>query len=92
MSEAKGPYTTGDSVGLVFKDGRGVENFDSERDKLNACRLANIAHAEGFKAGRASRDAVIEAAKDVVSAVDGWKARLAIEELEKALSEDGKWK
>jgi hypothetical protein len=52
VSEAKGPYSTGDSVGLVFKDGREVENFDSERDKLNACRLANAAWSQG----RASRD------------------------------------
>ncbi len=56
MSESKGPYSTGDSVGLVFKDGRGVERFDSERDKLNACRLANAAWSQG----RASRDGLRE--------------------------------
>lgn len=48
--ESEGPYSTGDSVGLVFKDSRVVESFDSERDKLNACSLANAAHAEGRKA------------------------------------------
>ena len=47
--QSEGPYTTGDSVGLVFKDCRVVDSFDSERDKLNACRLANSAYAEGRK-------------------------------------------
>lgn len=50
--ESEGPYTTGLSEGLVFKDNMVVESFDSERDKLNACRLANAAHAEGRKAER----------------------------------------
>lgn len=47
---SEGPYTTGLSEGLVFKDNMVVESFDSERDKLNACRLANAAHADGRKA------------------------------------------
>lgn len=49
---SEGPYTTGLSEGLVFKDNMVVESFDSERDKLNACRLANAARAEGRKAER----------------------------------------
>lgn len=50
--QSEGPYSTGDSVGLVFKDSREVESFDSERDKLNACRLANAAFAAGRQAER----------------------------------------
>jgi hypothetical protein len=61
MSNPKGPYSTGDSAGLVFKDGKGVENFDSERDKLNACRLANTAWSQG----RSSRDGLRKALEDI---------------------------
>ena len=58
--ESEGPYTTGLSEGLVFKDNRVVENFDSERDKLNACRLANAAHAEGRKAAEKEYKELLE--------------------------------
>lgn len=47
-----GPYTTGDSDCLVFLNGRGVENFDSRRDAMNAASLANAIYAAGRKAER----------------------------------------
>ena len=64
--ESEGPYTTGLSEGLVFKDNRVVENFDSERDKLNACRLANAAHAEGRKAAESYTEKMLKFATDEV--------------------------
>jgi len=48
--ENEGPYRTGDATCIVFRVGVGeAENFDSERDALNASRLANTAYAEGRK-------------------------------------------
>ena len=48
--ESEGPYRTGDATCIVFRVGVGeAENFDSERDALNASRLANTAYAEGRK-------------------------------------------
>lgn len=44
------PYSVSDAGCLVFRNGRGVVNFDSRRDAINAASLANRSHAEGRKA------------------------------------------
>lgn len=88
MSEAKGPYKWPGPYRSV--EGPTVSGEELEGDEL--ADALNLARADGFRCGRESRDAVIEAAKDAVRAVDGWKARLAIEDLEKALAKDGELK
>lgn len=94
-NEIKGPYhrERWEAQNESVVTGPGWENIpgthtDREADKM--AFIANLAYAEGYKEGRESRDAVVEAAKYVVSAIDDWKARLAVEELEKALAEDEK--
>ncbi len=79
MSEAKGPYSTGDSVGLVFKDGREVENFDSERDKLNACRLANAAWSQGRASRDGLRDRIVEITNILLDYRD-WHKQCAVDD------------
>lgn len=50
--QSDGPYTVADSGCLVFRNGRGVSNFDSRRDAMNAASLANMSYAAGRKAER----------------------------------------
>ena len=64
--ESEGPYSTGDSDCLVFLNGKGVENFDSRRDAMNAASLANTAHAEGRKEAESYTEKMIKLATDEV--------------------------
>lgn len=67
--QSDGPYTTGDSDGLVFLNGRGVENFDSRRDAMNAASLANAAYSEGRKAAEKEFKGLLELAEYVVDRI-----------------------
>lgn len=53
---------------------------------LNDCY--GVAYAEGYIVGRDSRQAVVEAAKDVVCADTAGRSSLAVEDLAKALADD----
>ena len=53
------PYSVSDAGCLVFRNGRGVVNFDSRRDAINAASLANRSHAEGRKAAEKEYEAKI---------------------------------
>ncbi len=54
------PYSVSDAGCLVFRNGRGVVNFDSRRDAINAASLANRSHAEGRKSTEKELDKMKE--------------------------------
>jgi len=88
--ENEGPYRTGDDTCIVFRVGVGeAENFDSERDALNASRLANTAYAEGRKSMENYFPELLKLAKamdyeafyksDAYRAFEAWKKARGIE-------------
>jgi len=69
--ENEGPYRTGDDTCIVFRVGVGeAENFDSERDALNASRLANTAYAEGRKSMEKDFEELLELAEALHGDID----------------------
>ena len=60
------PYSVSDAGCLVFRNGRGVVNFDSRRDAINAASLANRSHAEGRKAAESYTAKMLKSATDEV--------------------------
>jgi len=69
--ENEGPYRTGDATCIVFRVGVGeAENFDSERDALNASRLANTAYAEGRKSMEKDFEELLELAEALHGDID----------------------
>lgn len=85
--ESEGPYRTGDATCIVFRVGVGeTENFDSERDALNASRLANTAYAEGRKSMAKDFQELLDIANkwsefplDSSDEFDAWKKARGIE-------------
>ena len=83
--ENEGPYRTGDATCIVFRVGVGeAENFDSERDALNASRLANTAYAEGRKSMDKDFRELLEIAEDLYVGCEHHLARCSFVDWKKA--------
>ena len=73
--KSEGPYRTGDATCIVFRVGVGeAENFDSERDALNASRLANTAYAEGRNAMEKEFRELLDLANGMFDRIIEWRS------------------
>jgi hypothetical protein len=74
------PYSVSDAGCLVFRNGRGVVNFDSRRDAINAASLANRSHAEGRKSAEKDFQELLELANEASyfnQDIMGWRMKYA---------------